>query len=610
MSNCINNALEYADAYKGSKIYLRKFKEVIMSSIEWKEVNWPLVDSRVLRYQTRIFKAAEENNIPKMKGLQKRLLNSFDAKLVAVRKVTTLNKGRKTPGVDKQIFVTDSQKGKLVKRLRLDGKAAPIRRVYIEKPGRSEKRPLGIPTVKDRAKQALCKLALEPQWEACFEANSYGSRPGRCSQDAVEAIFQSLRNHSRDKDHHKYVLDADIEKCFDQIDHDYLLNKLGSLPEIKRQVEAWLKAGILEEFLDERKKIDILENIAGTPQGGILSPLLSNIALHGLENHMKEWITTKPSFGKAHNSDKNAKRKTLAIIRYVDDLVVIHKNEGIIQEAKEEIAKWLWKGPRLKLSEEKTCIRSTNTSFNFLGFTFVTVTKNKIPRTKIYPSRKSQTLILLKVRNILQKNRSASAYNLINTLRPIIIGWANYYKYCECTQTFSKLTHLIFQKLRAWVFRRDTRNGRKEVKRRYFPSDKSYSYDGTVHQDNWVLNGKQLEKSGTLKENWLPHMVWVKSRNWTKIQGTKSPFDGDNLYWGKRTMTKGNWNLRQRRLIKIQKGYCTYCKTRFLFDSDVEVDHIIPRSMGGKDVYKNLQLLHKHCHINKTKTDGSMKKNK
>jgi RNA-directed DNA polymerase len=582
-----------------------------MSFIEWKEVNWPLVNSRVLRYQTRIFKAARENNIPKMKGLQKRLLNSFDAKLVAVRQITTLNKGRKTPGVDKQIFVTDLQKGKLAKRLRLDGKASPIRRVYIEKPGRSEKRPLGIPTAKDRAKQALCKLALEPQWEARFEANSYGSRPGRCCQDAMEAIFRSLRNHLGDKDHHKYVLDTEIEKCFDQIDHDYLLNKLGSLPEIKRQVEAWLKAGILEEFLDERKKIDILENIAGTPQGGVISPLLFNIALHGLENHMKEWITTKPSFGKAHNSNKTAKRKTLSIIRYVDDLVVIHKNEGIIREAKEEIAKWLWNGPRLRLSKEKTFIRDSNNSFNFLGFTFVTVTRNKIPRIKIYPSRKSQTLILLKVRDIIQRNRSASAYNLINTLRPIIIGWANYYKYCECTQTFSKLTYLIFQKLRAWVFRRDTRNGRQKVKQRYFPSNKSYSYDGTIHHDNWVLNGKQLGKDGTPKENWLPHMIWVKSKNWTKIQGVKSPFDGDNLYWAKRTiMDKDNWNLRQRRLIKIQKGYCTYCKTRFLFDSEVEVDHIIPHSMGGKDVYKNLQLLHKHCHVNKTKIDGSMKNNK
>ena len=487
-----------------------------MSSIAWKKVNWPSVDSRVLRYQTRIFKASRDNNIPKVRCLQKRLLKSLDAKLVAVRRVTTLNKG-----------VTDLQKGKLVERLRLDGKALPIRRVYIDKPSKLEKRP----TVEDRAKQALCKLALEPEWEARFEANSYGSRPGRNCQDAVEAIFLALRKNSKEKNYHKYVLDADIEKCFDQIDHDYLLNKLGTLPEIEKQVKAWLKAGILEEFLDERKKINILENIMGTPQGGILSPLLSNIAFHGLENHMEEWICTKPLFAKTNKYSKDAKRKSLTLIRYLDDLVLIHKDKNIIREAKEEIAKWLWDGPRLKLSEEKTFIRNTNNSFNFLGFTFITISKGNTPRIKIYPSRKSQALVLLKVRSIIQNNRSASAYNLINLLRPIIIGWANYYKYSKCSLVFKKLTHLIVQKLRAWVFRRDTRNGRKVVKQRYFPSGQSYIFGGTRHHDNWILNGKQLSP----KHNWLPHMVWVKSEKWVKIKGTKSPFDGDNLYWGKRT---------------------------------------------------------------------------
>ena len=185
-----------------------------MSSLAWKSINWPLVDSRIQRYQTRIFKASKENNIYKVRCIQKRLLNSLDAKLVAVRRVTTLNKGKTTPGVDKQVFTTDLQKEKLVRKLRLDGKALPIRRVYIDKPGKVEKRPLGIPTVKDRSKQALCLLALEPEWEAKFETNSYGFRPGRCRHDAMEAIFLSLRNHSGENHYHKYILDADITKCF------------------------------------------------------------------------------------------------------------------------------------------------------------------------------------------------------------------------------------------------------------------------------------------------------------------------------------------------------------------------------------------------------------
>lgn len=574
-----------------------------MSIPAWKDINWSLTDKRILRYQTRIYKAARDGNISKVKCLQKRLLKSPDAKLIAVRRVTTLNKGKTTPGIDGQIYVTDIEKIKLVKRLRLDGKALPIRRAYIPKPGKTEKRPLGIPTVGDRAKQALCKLALEPEWEARFEINSYGSRPGRNCQDAMEAIFTSLRNHSNDKGYHKYVLDADISKCFDQIDHTYLLKKLNTLPEMEAQVKAWLKAGIMEEFSKTKQWNDIPENQKGTPQGGIISPLLSNIALHGMEEHMKDWICTKPSFAKTNKYSKIAKRKSLSIIRYVDDFVIIHKDENIIREAKAEISKWLWDGPRLVLSEEKTAIRNTNKSFDFLGFTCITITRGSSTRAKIYPSRLSQARLLLKVRQIVINNRNASSYNLINLLRPVIIGWANYFRFSECSSIFSKLTHLIFQKLRAWVFRRDTRNGKKEVKQRYFPSNKAYLFDGTKHQDNWVLHGKQLGKSGIVKENWLPHLSWVKSRKWVKILGDYSPYNGDNLYWGKRTINKGTWNIRQRKLIKSQKGCCPYCKTPFLIDSVVEVDHIIPSSKGGKDVYSNLQLLHKHCHISKTRKD-------
>ena len=576
-----------------------------MSIIAWETINWAKVEFRVNRYQTRIYKASRDNNSSKVRSLQKRLLGSFDAKLMAVRRVTTLNRGHKTPGLDHKTYVTDNQKGKLVQKLRLDGKAMPIKRVYIDKPGKKEKRPLGIPSIEDRAKQALCLLALEPEWEARFEPNSYGFRPGRSCHDAIEAIFSNLRNNSGNKGYHKYILDADISKCFDNIDHDYLLTKLDTISEIKNQVKAWLKADILEE-LQAFKKYRITNSIQGTPQGGIISPLLANIALHGMENHLKEWICTKPSFGKNKYCNQT-KRKALAIIRYADDFVIIHKEESIIQEAKEEISKWLASGPRLNINDAKTTIVNSNNGFDFLGFSIITITRGR-PRIKIYPSRKSQANLLLKVRNIIQNNRSASAYNLIQTLRPVIIGWANYFRFSECKTVFHKLTHLIHLKLRAWVFRRDTRNGRKEVKQRYFPTGKTYYFDGIKHQDNWVLNGKQLGKNGETKENWLPHIVWVQSKKWVKIKGNKSPYDGDNVYWAKRTINKGSWSIRQRKLIKQQNGYCTWCKNKFTEDSFVEIDHIIPRSLGGKDVYKNLQLLHKQCHIEKSKIDGSQSK--
>ena len=583
-----------------------------MSISAWKDINWSLVDKRILRYQTRIYKAAKDGNISKVKCLQKRLLKSLDAKLIAVRRVIPLNKlnnGKSTTRVDRQIYVTDIEKIKIVKRLRLDGKTLPIRHTFIPKQGKSEKRLLAITIVSDKAKHALCKLALEPEWEARFEINSYGSRPGRTSQDAMEAIALSLRNQSKEKSYHNYVLNAEISKCFGQIDHTYILKKLTTLPEIEGQVKAWLKAGITEEFSKTKHWNDIPKNQKGTPQGDIISPLLFNIALHGLEEHINDWICTKSSFPKTNKYSKIAKRKLLSIIRYLNNFVIIHKDENIIREAKVEISKWLWNGPRLLLSEEKTAIRNTNNGFNFLRFTCITIKKGSRTRAKIYPSRESQASLLLKVRQIIINNRNTSSYNLINLLRPVIMGWAKYFRFSECASIYSKLTHLIIQKLRAWVFRRDTRNGKKEVKQRYFPNKKSYFFDGTEYHDNWVLHGKQLGKSGISKENWLPHLSWVKSRKWVKIHGDYSPFNGNILYWRKRTINKGTWNMRQQKLIKSQKGFCTYCKTSFLIESVVEIDHIIPRSRGGKDVYLNLQLLHKHCHILKTREDNLCIKN-
>ena len=509
-----------------------------MSIIAWKTINWTQVEFRVRRYQIRIYKASRDNNSSKVRCLQKRLLRSLDAKLMAVRQVTTLNKSKRTTEIDKKIFVTDNQKGKLVQKLRLDGKASPIKRVYLEKLSKKDKQPLGIPIIEDRAKQALCLLALEPEWEARFEPNSYGFRPGRSCHDAIESIFINLRNRSKNKGFHKYILDADISKCFDKIDHNYLITKLETIPEIEKQVRAWLNADIFEKI--QVSKMDyISKNIQGTPQGGIISPLLANIALHGMENHLKDWICTKLSFGGTNVYSKNTKCKSLAVIRYAYNFVLIHKEKSIIQEAKEEIAKWLRNGPCLEISEAKISIVDSNEGFDFLGFSIITIPRGR-PGIKIYPSRKSQATLLFKIRNIIQNNRSASTYNLILILRPIIIEWANYFRFSECQKVFHTLTHLIHQKLRAWVFRRDTRNGRMKVKQRYFPSGKTYYYDGIWHQDNWILTGKQLDKEGKRQEIWLPHMVWVKSRKWVKIEADKSPFDGDNEYWAKRTLNKGN----------------------------------------------------------------------
>jgi len=210
--------------------------------LAWKDIDWKIVQKRLSRQQRRVYKASMERNKAKVHALQRRIIGSLDAKLIAVRRVTTENKGRNTPGVDGQKALSDVMKIKLASKLKLDGKASPIRRTYIPKPGKNEFRSLGIPTIEDRAKQMLAKIALEPEWEAIFEPNSYGFRPGRSCHDAVVSLYLSLRSKSR------FVLDADIQKCFDRIDHEKLVKKLDSFDLMENQIEAWLKEDIMVGF--------------------------------------------------------------------------------------------------------------------------------------------------------------------------------------------------------------------------------------------------------------------------------------------------------------------------------------------------------------------------
>lgn len=506
-----------------------------MSSIAWKEIDWTLVNSRVFRYQIRIFKASQNNNRAKVKCLQKRLLKSFDTKLLAVKTVTTLNKSRPKNVISNQLWITDLQKIKIVKKLKLDGKTLPIQRIYVDKLTTQFSH---ISILEDRAKHILCKFALEPEWEARFETNSYGFRPGRTSQDAVKAIFLGLQNGSTNKNYHKYVLQTDLSRYFSQINHCYLLKKLDTLPKIKQQVKAWLTKGNLKKFSDVKKNHNFQLIHSNISHEESMYLFLFNIAFHGLENYLKEWICQKFSFAETNKPSQTIRVKSFSIIRYMNHLLVIHDDESILYKMKLEIKKWFWNELCLKISKEKIFIYHTSNSFNFLGFTFFTSSKNTISKIKIYPSRTSQLSLLVKVRDIVQKNRSASSYKLIKLLHSILIKWVNYYKYSECSVVFKKLTNLIFFKLRAWVFRRDTRNGRNKIKQRYFPSGQRYTFNGIKHYDNWILNGKQIDKNNISKNNWLFNISWVKSENWIKVKSTKSPFDGDKFYWRKRILIK------------------------------------------------------------------------
>lgn len=465
-----------------------------------------------------------------------------------------------------------------MEELQISHKAAPLRRIYIPKPGTDEKRPLSIPTIKDRAIQMLVKVALEPEWEAVFEPNSYGFRPGRNCHDAIEAIYTSINKKP------KWVLDADISKCFDKINHNYLLGKLGDIPkQIKKQIKAWLKAGYMEGknlFLSEE----------GTPQGGVISPLLSNIALHGMETILNEWVKTW----------KGCKRDNLdsfSFIKYADDFVGIHKSKEVIEKAR-EILKTFLEPIGLQLKSEKTQIVHTlqgdKPGFDFLGFNVRQYEVNNQKRgykTLIKPSKKSIKKHYEAIANVVRNNKTAKQENLIKLLNPIIRGWCNYHSVGVSKVAFALVDHLTYCLLKRWSKRRHPKKSKTWVNNKYYHSETSQ-----LGSRNWVF------KEG--KETLITHADTPIVRH-IKVKGSNSFFNGDNIYWATRLGRSIDLRKNEATLLKKQKGKCNHCGGLFREGDLWETDHIKPKSNGGSNSYSNLQLLHAHCHDQKTKLDGS-----
>lgn len=313
------------------RVYMPK-TESNNSKVEWKTVNWRKAEFAVFKLQKRIYRASQRGDVKLVRRLQKTMVKSWYARLLAVRRVTQENKGKNTAGVDGIKSLSPEQRLKLTENLKLDGKSKPTRRVWIPKPGGKEKRPLGIPTLKDRAKQALLKMALEPEWEARFEPNSFGFRPGRSCHDAMEAIRKAICQKP------KFVLDADIAKCFDRINHEKLIGKINTFPIFKRQIKAWLKAGVIDfSQWSERKGYN--ETSEGTPQGGVISPLLANIALHGMEQHIAQ-IFPSAKDNTLRNWRKLYGKRLSAptVIRYADDFVILCEDLSIVQRCQEAMA--------------------------------------------------------------------------------------------------------------------------------------------------------------------------------------------------------------------------------------------------------------------------------
>ncbi len=503
--------------------------------------------------------------------------------MIAVRQVTQQNQGKNAAGVDGVKALTMEQRLELVSQLRVSrkAKAKPTLRVWIPKPGRDEKRPLGRPTMHDRALQGLVKQSLEPEWEAYMEANSYGFRPGRGCHDAIETIFTSTNKKP------KWVLDADIAKCFDKIDHSALLEKLNTTSPIRRQIRAWLKAGVMDQGIWQ-------DTEAGTPQGGVISPLLANIALHGLEKVVMSLARTK------------REEKKLTIVRYADDFVVMHDDRSMIERAQGVIEEWL-KGIGLELKAEKTRISHTlegeNPGFDFLGFNIrqYKVGKHRSGKlsngtplgfkTLIKPSDKSIRNHKEQLSQIVRRHKSAPQTALIVKLNPMIRGWSNYFKTVVSKETYSDMDSYLWELLWQWAKRRHPNKSGEWIAKNYW---------AMTGKDRWRFIGKS--KKGEIKL--IRHSETEIIRH-TKVKETASPLDGNLVYWSQRLRKSPDVSMRVINLLKRQDGKCQHCGLTFKDGDKWEVDHILPTSLGGKDWYSNLQLLHDYCHDYKSARDGS-----
>jgi len=548
---------------------------------DWKTLDWRKLEQVVFKLQKRIYRAACRDDVKAVHKLQRLLIKSKAAAFLAVRRVTQINRGKKTAGIDGLTSLTNKKRLELVQEIMrnpLSPNSKPVRRVWIPKPGKTEKRPLGIPVMADRVRQALAKMALEPQWEAKFEPNSYGFRPGRSCHDAVQAIFSAIQQAQ------KYVLDADIAKCFDRIDHDALLEKLETFPALRRAIRAWLKAGIM----DNGELFPVTE---GTPQGGIISPLLANIALHGLETTIRDAF---PHFKPPQSQTPQIRWKP-QVIRYADDFVIIHPDLKAIKRAKKIAEEWL-AGMGLEIKPSKTRITHTlksidgeNPGFDFLGFNVRQYQRGKNRCTingmrqrtgftpSIRPSKESQKRFLRRIREIVHRTRTIPQEGLISILNPIIRGWGHYFSAVVSKDVFNKMDHLIYWKLWAWAKRRHPHKSCEWILRKYWLRGNKGGYSRFG-----IEKGFELFKLST-----------IPIQRHVKVKENRSPYDGDAVYWSTRAGKYPGLRLSISGLMKKQKGICLRCG--MFFKPSDQMKRIQTSVATDSESAKRWELVHEQC---------------
>jgi RNA-directed DNA polymerase len=501
---------------------------------DWDAIDWRAHEGRVRRLRRRIFKAAGEQDWAQVRSLQKMMLRSWSNTLVSVRQVTQRNAGRKTAGVDEEIALTPARRMEMALRVQetiSSWQPLPVKRVYLPKPG-GKQRPLGIPVIKDRCHQARVRNALEPEWEARFEPRSYGFRPGRSCQDAIAALFNILGRKNAKR---IWIVDADLSKAFDRIDHDHLLAKLGSFP-ARDMIRGWLKAGVIEPG----KGFAPTEE--GTPQGGVISPLLMNVALHGLEE--AAGVRYRPTGATAGETIPSAP----VLVRYADDFAVCCLSQRQAERVKAQLAVWL--GPRgLTLNEDKTRIVHMSEGFDFLGFNL----RRYGTKLLIKPSRAAIRRIRKRLAVEMRKLRGSNAAAVLAKLNPIIRGWAAYYRGVVSSKVFSSLDAYVWRLTYKWAKHGHPNKPKKWTVSRY------YGKFNKFRNDHWVFGNRDgADRFGT---PYLIKFSWTNIVRYQMVKGAASPDDPALIdYWtARRRRSKPPLDRYTLRLLDQQDSHCPLC---------------------------------------------------
>ena len=545
----------------------------------WRQIDWRAAEASVRRLRQRIFTASQAGDLPRVRSLQKLMLRSRANTLVSVRRVTERNAGRLTAGVDGEVVLTPEAKMRLADRMHQDSepfKAQPVRRVFIPKQGSSGKRrPLGIPVIFDRCHQARVVNALEPEWEARFEPRSYGFRPGRGCHDAIAAIYLTAKGKSSKR---RWVLDADLAAAFDLIDHSHILRQLGSFP-ARGMVAQWLKAGVVESgrFAPTEE---------GVPQGGVVSPVLLNVALHGMEQ----------AAGVHYHMTGTDAGQTVAgcpvLIRYADDLVTLCHSQDEALEVKARLASWL--APRgLVFNEDKTRVVTLEEGFDFLGFNV----RRYRGKLLIKPSKAARRRIRERLRTEMRSLRGTNAKAVLIRLNPIIRGWAAYYRGVVSSEAFASLDDYMWRLAYKWAkYSHSDKSGRWVIARYFGMFNKS-------RRDRWVFGDR---KSGA----YLRKFAWTRIVRHQLVRSGASPDDPAlTEYWAERRRKTPPVPIDKTslRLLGAQDGRCPVCRDRLLPADDPpqsprEWEHWlattrrrITREQGTPDD-TTPRLVHVHCH--------------